>query len=240
MGSRVVSADIMAVTGAGAQIDAVASSFAPFMVPSARPVLHYVLDRPGNAERTITLRASAYTWPIAGAYQRSIHLAWVAADPVIVDPTIQSATAWAGTGGANGRTYNLIFNRSYPQGTQAPTIAIVQTHGDLPIKPKLRIYGPITGPSVPGTVSPGNIQSIVKLVSSYRIDVGHWLDIDTNAKTAYVDSDPNQPAMSSIDWASTIWPVIPPAPASASFTLIGTSTSQVTQVVISWQDSYLT
>ena len=47
MGTRVVSADITALAGAGARIDDVADNFAPFMVPSARPVLHYVLDRPG-------------------------------------------------------------------------------------------------------------------------------------------------------------------------------------------------
>src|SRR5215475_9017960 len=53
MGPRAVSADITAIRSVPAQVDAVASMFAPYMVPSARPVLHYVLDRPGVAERTL-------------------------------------------------------------------------------------------------------------------------------------------------------------------------------------------
>src|SRR5215831_18145121 len=77
-GARVVSANITAAASAGAVIDDVADSFAPYMDPAARPVLHYVLDRPGTPERTLTLRAAAWSWPIAGPYDRDIHLQWVA------------------------------------------------------------------------------------------------------------------------------------------------------------------
>lgn len=40
-GARVVSADLVA---RGQPVDEVAAAFAPFMVPSVRPTLHYVLD----------------------------------------------------------------------------------------------------------------------------------------------------------------------------------------------------
>ena len=82
MGARAVTADITAIAGVGAVIDAVASGFGPFMVPSVRPVLHYVLDVPGAAERTLTLRASGYAWPIVGPFTRDVQLQWVAADPI--------------------------------------------------------------------------------------------------------------------------------------------------------------
>ena len=83
-GSRIVSANI---TAQQAPVDAVAASFAPFMVPGVRPVLHYVLDRPGTPERAFTVRASGYSWPVTGSRRRDIQLQWVAADPVAVDPT---------------------------------------------------------------------------------------------------------------------------------------------------------
>ena len=147
MGGRAVSADIFATAGAGAQVDAVASAFGPFMVPSARPVLHYVLDRPGATERTLTLRAAGYAWPIAGPFERDIQLQWVAADPIARDPVAQTVVAWAGTG-ILGRVYNLVFPRVYPAGAGLPSTAQIVGHGDVPIQPYVRIFGPITNPRV--------------------------------------------------------------------------------------------
>src|SRR3974390_3207095 len=46
MADRAVNAEVLAVYGAGAQMDAVAARFAPFMAPSAPPALQYALDRP--------------------------------------------------------------------------------------------------------------------------------------------------------------------------------------------------
>ena len=115
MGARTVVAAVSAISTAGARIDDVASAFAPFMVPSARPVLHYVLDRSGAAERTLTLRPDSYDWPIVGAIERDVALQWIAADPVARDPSVQTATAWAGSGTGGGRTYNLTFNRVSPR-----------------------------------------------------------------------------------------------------------------------------
>ena len=95
-GPRAVTANITALAGAGARIDTVAAAFAPYMTPSARPVLHYVLDRPGQPQRTLTVRPAGFSWPIQGPYQRSIQLQFVAADPVAYDPTVQTATCGPG------------------------------------------------------------------------------------------------------------------------------------------------
>ena len=92
-GLRTINVEIEALSGAGARVDQVAGLFAPFVDPAARPVLHYVLDRGANPERTMTLRAAGFAWPIQGPYQRSIQLQFVAADPVAYDPTPQTVTA---------------------------------------------------------------------------------------------------------------------------------------------------
>jgi hypothetical protein len=94
---RTVTVNIIALRGAGAQIDAVAASFAPYMLPGARPVLHYVLDRPGAPERVLTLRGESYDFPIVGPSQRDIVLTFVAADPVVRDPVTQSVTSYSGS-----------------------------------------------------------------------------------------------------------------------------------------------
>lgn len=238
MGSRVVSANISALAGAGAQIDAVASSFAPYMVASARPVLHYVLDRPGAAERTMTLRASGYSWPIVGPSQRDIQLQWIAADPIARDPNVSSATSWAGMAFA-GRTYALIFNRIYPPGTSAPSSGVIVSNGDVPVRPMVRIYGPISAPSLQFGFSAGGY-SYIRFIQSFHIDAGHYVDVDTRAKTAWLDGDHTQSVLAQIDWANTTWASLPVAPANTVMNLSGSGTSGVTQAVATWQDGYLT
>jgi hypothetical protein len=214
------------------------------MVPSARPVLHYVLDRPGAAERAITVRAAGYAWPISGDAQRDIQLAWVAADPSVYDPNVQTAIAWAGSSGQSGRVYPLTFPRTYPTGGGTSTNVVINSPGDLPLQPLLRIYGPIVTPRVyfqlmaSVGVQAGNAQ--VAFNSGFQIDAGHWVDVDTNNKTVYRDSDTTQPAFAALNFASTVWPYLPVAPGYTYMTLGGSgSTNQVTQVQAIWQDAYL-
>ena len=238
MGARTVSAEIAALAGAGARIDQVASSFGPFMVPSARPVLHYILDRGANVERTLTLRGSGYAWPVTGPFQRTIQLQWVAADPIARDPVAKTATAWAGTG-VLGRVYNLVFPRVYPVGAGLPTSAIITSLGDVPVQPYLRIFGPITNPRVTfDTAGPPGVHSEVGM--TYRIDAGHFVGIDTQRHTAYLDDLPNQSVLASINWSSLKWPVLPVTPDSTLMQLSGTGTTLASQVAATWQDGYLT
>ena len=240
MGARTVTADIVAAHGAGARIDAVAASFAPFMNPGVRPVLHYVLDRPGYPERQLTVRGADYGWPIAGPDLRSIHLSWVAADPVMRDATLKTATAWAGSGLGGGRTYSLVFPRLYPAGGSAPTQCAVSPQGDVGVRPVFRVYGPATTPKVNWYLIPSGQNGWMSMVAGYQVFANHYLDIDSANKTAYVDGDPTQPAMASIDWQNSSWPLIGPAPSYAIIQLYCTSPSAITQVEVRWRDGYLT
>jgi hypothetical protein len=214
MGARVVTAHITALAGAGARIDDVADNFAPFMNPAARPVLHYVLDRGTNPERTLTVRGLAYSWPIAGANQRDIQLQWVAADPIARDPTVRSAIATP----------------------SAPTT--ITSAGDVPARPRFRITGPITGPAVALTPTGGPVWNLAFL-ASFTVAAGHFVDVDTQARTVYADANPAQSRLSSIDWTQSSWQWVPPAPSSTTMTLTGTATSGATNVTATWQDGYL-
>ncbi|HEY2303001.1 MAG TPA: hypothetical protein VGH66_13975 [Acidimicrobiales bacterium] len=217
MGPRVVTADITALVGAGARIDAAASAFAPYMAPANRPVLHYILDRPGLAERTITLRGSGYSWPIVGANQRDLQLQWTAANPLILDPTVQTATATISAG------------------------AQIVTAGTVAIKPNLAIYGPVTAPAV--TVDPpGPNVFTIKFLAGFVIAAGHYVSVNTTTKTALLDNNPASSVANQIDWQNTTWPVVPPntSATAATLTLTGTSTTGATQVRATWQDAYLT
>jgi hypothetical protein len=238
-GARTITAQIDVLAGAGAQIDAVASSFAPYMVPSARPVFHFVLDRPGATERTVTVRPAGYAWAVVGDNQRAVHLQFVAADPAFSDPATQTVvTAWTG-GSGGGRVYSLTFPRSYPAGGGAPTSATILSNGDLPVTPLLTIYGPVTGPDIQFAPTVGPTVH-VRFLTSYNVGAGHYVVVDTNAKTALLDGDPTQNVITAIDWSRTVWPVLPVAPASTVMTISGSNTTGVSQVQASWRDKYLT
>jgi hypothetical protein len=244
-GARAVTAEITTLAGAGARIDDVASSFAPFMVPSARPTLHYVLDRSGAAERTMVVRPAGYGWAVEGDSQRDIHLAFVAADPNVYDPTQRMVNAYAGSTASSGRPYDLSFSRQYPTGGGSSTVGQIRSAGDLPVQPLLRIYGPIVAPQVTLRMYNGAGtylgQYLVAFSAGFQIDVSHWVEVDTNAKTAIRDSDPGQSCFSSLNFNITSWPVLPVLPSYTYMTIAGSGTlNNVTQVQAIWQDAYLT
>jgi hypothetical protein len=242
-GSRAVTADITARPAPGSPgIDAVAASFAPYMVPNVRPVLHWVLDRPGTPERILTVRASDYSWPIDGTKSRAIQLAWVAADPVARDPTVHTVVAMAGSSTTAGRTYNLTFPRTYPPGGGSPTTGIIFSPGDTIVRPLIRVYGPITAAWVwgeGGSSTTGNYYHWDwHFNTGFVIDAGHWVDIDAARRTVYRDSDPAQSVYSSVNWSTTTWPVFLPQ-MTAWLYVRGTTTTGVTQAQAIWQDGYL-
>jgi hypothetical protein len=240
MGARALSANITA-RGGGLDVDEIGALFAPFMTPAARPELHYVLDRPGTPERFATVRASGYTWPVSGAKTREIHLGWVAPDPVMRDPTLHRVSAHSGASVTGGRPYPLLFPRAYTAGGGSATTGVIEIAGDLPVRPVLELYGPITDPVVILAVddpdAPAPLFEII-FDAGFRVDTGRWVSIDTDARTAHDDQGAS--IMGEIDWAATSWPVLPIAPALTYLTLTGSSTTGVSQVQALWSDGYLT
>jgi hypothetical protein len=210
MGARTVVAAITALTGAGAQIDAVAASFAPYMVPSVRPVLHYVLDRPGAPERTLTLRPDSYDWPIVGAAQRDVALQWIAPNPIAYDPTQQSLSM--GVGGS----------------------ATLRSPGDVLVRPLLQFTGPLTFPSVVFTPSPAvALHPLVRFGSTYTIASGAVVTVDCAAHTTTPATE-----LSQLDWANLRWPALPVNPGS-TFIQFNPSAGTGTLAVL-WNNGYLT
>jgi hypothetical protein len=218
MGARTVTAAITALTTAGARIDDVADNFAPYMVPSARPVLHYVLDRGTNPERTLTLRPDSYDWPIVGATQRDIALQWIAPNPIAFDPAQKSATALWGANSAN-----------------------INTAGDVPARPLVQVTGPLTNGQIvttafPSTGPPSFATYTIQL--STTLGAGQVLTLDCAAHTATLAG---QSVLNQINWALTTgWPVLPVGPSYARFILqLGSGSTGATQATFLWNDGYI-
>jgi hypothetical protein len=243
MGSRAMSASVRA-SGGTMTADEIGAIFAPFMVPNARPELHYVLDRPDAPERFAVVRAAGYSWPISGKRSRDIGLQWVAADPIVRDPLQKLATAYAGASTIPGRTYPLTFNRIYPVGGGVATTGEIRSAGDIVVRPLLRVWGPITNPVVTMTpttgADPAGPDAVIRFVTGFIVAAGSFVDVDTAAKTAFVGGDPTRSVMAQIDWAQSVWPILPTLPYWTWLTLQGDSTSSTTQVQASWYDGFLT
>jgi hypothetical protein len=245
LGSRAVSANITASSQLGAVLDEVASSFGFFMSPAIRPELHYVLERPGNPERVLVVRGSGYSWPIDGGGKREVSLQWVAADPVARDAVAKTASAYAGSVSPPGRYYDLTFNRIYPPGGGASTIATVVAVGEVPVQPVLRVYGPATEPRVTSTaldeggVEVAHYQLVFK--AGVIVDAGHYVEVDCARHTATLDGDPSLSVLDRISWVDSQWVVFHPTPYSNLLAMSGGSTSSgVTQVEAIWRDGWLT
>ena len=240
LGGRVVSADISALVGAGAIIDAVASAFGAYMMPDNRPMLHYVLERPGNPERVIgPLRGNGYGWPIAGADQRDIQLQWVAADPYVYDTTDNTVTAWFGTPTQTGRTYNDPYYRAHGRdyGTKqeaGPTIAYMVNGGDVAAHPVLRIYGPVTAP----VIYMGGGAGLVVMSSDARIDAGDYVTVDASKHLAYRGENPDDSVISWVNFQNTVWPVLPPRSNTYLYPT-GQDYTHISQVSATWRDGFL-
>jgi hypothetical protein len=82
------------------------------------------------------------------------------------------------------------------------------------------------------------------MLPGVAIAAGHYVEIDTAARSANWDGYVANGALGSLDWFNTIWPAIPPSPDGAVMTLAGDASSGVmtgvTQVQASWQDEFLT
>jgi hypothetical protein len=244
-GSRAVTADITAAESLGAVVDEVASSFGYYMHPQRRVELHYVLERPGNPERVLIVRGSDYSWPIDGGGRRAVHLGWVAADPIARDVLVNHATAWAGSATTSGRTYDLVFPRTYPAGGGAAVVGVAEVEGDVPVRPLLRIYGPATAPTVASDLLDSGGAHVFTYALTFKagvvIDAGRYIEVDCDARTAYADGDPAAPMLDQIAWTVSQWIVFQPAPFTNRLSMSGGSTaSGVTQVQAAWRDGYLT
>ena len=234
--SRVVSANIVALASAGAEIDAVASMFGPFMAANVRPTLHYVLERPGASERTMIVRGSGYSWPLEGARRREIQLQWVAADGAARDVTVRSATAWAGSSSIAGRTYPLTFNRVYPAGGASPSIGLIQPGGDVVARPRFRIFGPVTGPDLRITLAGASVVEELRFAASFTIAAGRYVDADSHRRT--IVDDTGASVYGQVLWGQSQWGALLPG-STYQMALLGSTTTGSTQALATWQDGYL-
>jgi hypothetical protein len=217
---RVVSAKIMAVAAPGWGLDSVVRQFMPFLDPGSRPALHYADDY-GGEERVLILRGSQFSSPMGIPPERPFQMTWVAGDPIAKGVTLQEQSVH---GGLSGRCRN---------------------GGQLPVPPVVIIVGPITRPVVTFTrLSDNSKIGAVALVAGYSVPANSNVVIDTRAKTALLNGDPNQSVFNQVDWAATQWPVLPIISVDDTMFAMtgdpnGLAQTNITAAVVQWNNWYL-
>jgi hypothetical protein len=187
----------------------------------------------------VTVRAANYAWPISGSQVRDVQLNWVAADPTMYDPMTSTVEAKTGTEGAlfTARYYPLTFDRVYQTpGGAAPIQAVIESPGDIDLRPLFRIHGPVTAAHVDLYPAAGSVLHLW-LNDPVRIDAGHYLEIDSLDHTAYYDSGLS--GLTDIDWANSTWPVLAVLPERTTMVLTGTSADATTRAQAIWHDGFV-
>jgi hypothetical protein len=242
-GGRIITIELTALAGAGARIDEVVASFAPFMDPSLRPQLHYILDRPGELERVITVRAQSFAWPIVGPNQRDFQLVFLAADPLLYDATTNTATAWCGATGNPGRVYDLTFDRTYPAGGTTPSTVQLNNYGDVWVPLLVRVHGPAQNIQVRfANMAAPNIAAVFKFLPTFALSAGDYVDIDSQNRIVFKNGDPTVSQFEQVDWSVSVWPYLAPESRQPNIAMSMTAddANNVTQVTAYWSDAYLT
>ena len=227
-GPRVVTIDLRLL---GDPIDRhrLRTAIAAYCRPDRRPALRWVSPHLGPVEtvgRLTDLHAS-----IPGA-MRAFTARIVQRVPTGLIRTTASRTATVRPGAGviqTGRTYSLTYNRVYPSGTVIGSASII-VGGNAPVKPIIRIYGPITNPDL--TLSSGGRWKFTLVVAA-----GDFLEIDVENRTVYLNANSTLTRYNYMDFATLNWSGLQPGAQTGS--LDGSSVDSNTQATLEWRDSWL-
>ncbi|MCA1218705.1 phage distal tail protein [Streptomyces sp. 8L] len=109
---------------------------------------------------------------------------------------------------SGGLTLPIVFPFEI-DATVVPGDAAVINEGSIDARPTIRIDGPVSQPLVVVTGPDGSTAS---LLYGGDIAAGDWLELDTDAHTAYYNNTASRRALVSGDW-----PVLPPGQSTVSF-----------------------
>ena len=168
-----------------------------FTRPSLRPVLTY---RPeGASRRRLRLRASSSSAPLSADLPTgvAVQVQWRAPDGVAesVDEQVQLVNP---AGDEDGRSYDLSFDRSWPE-SQGPGRVEIVNEGSATAYPVFRIYGPLTDPLIENETSGRQL--------SFDIEVsqGDYLEVDTAARTIRLNGLEANNRYDTLDFPTSQW-----------------------------------
>lgn len=229
-GPRVVSLTGTAFGATVGSRQAAIAQLLRFARPNARPQLVYQFD--GDATpRALTLRSSDWTAPVMMPGYTAFTIAWKAANPIAYG-LVANSQSFPPLANFNGRAYPRTYPLSYPSGYGGAGIATVTTLGDYVTWPIVRMFGPLTNPTLTWQDGSGQI-----VFTGLTVNQGDYLQIDTAARTVILNGDPNASRYSFLDFTQTVWAPLQPGDNVLRFS--ADSASSPALVEIDWSDAWL-
>ena len=132
---------------------------------------------------------------------------------------------------AEGRRYDLTFDRVYPAGGGAAGVAVVNA-GSAPVFGWVaRMYGPCTDPALE------NLTTGQSLVFGGYVERGYFIELDAAHRTALLNGDPTLSVYDRLDIAeSSWWPLLP---GTNMIRFRPFDAQEGAQAEIEWRDTWL-
>ena len=173
----------------------------PYMSPRVRPLLR-VVDSEWAQDRQLVMRGVSWPGERSGVLDRlrDVQLQWTVPSGTWEAVLLTSVSIAAATGGGDGRVYDLVTPRTYPA-TSVAGAGVLSNPGDLPVPFKARLYGPCIGPRLTEDLTGLAVAFTAELV----LAAGEYVEIDTGAQTAYINSAIDSSALPMLDFDATTW-----------------------------------
>ena len=187
------------VTFAGAVVDGwgTVDRLASFCRPDLRPFLYFSVD--GASERRMRLSYESLSRPLTAGEPGlvRVQVQWRAPDGVAesVDEQVQLVNP---AGDEDGRSYDLSFDRSWPESQGRGRVEIVN-EGSATAYPVFRIYGPLTDPLVE------NETSGRQLSFDLEVSQGDYLEVDTANRTIRLNGLEVNNRYDTLDFPTSQW-----------------------------------
>lgn len=170
--------------------------------------VEYRFIEPGDdRERRMLLRGAQGGVPIAHPRFNKMAVSFVCPDGVIEGVDEKIITLYPGADTEFGRSYDLTFDRVYPN---SPTIGtrLITNDGTEDAHWRARIYGAMTDPVL--SLDSDQIDFSGNLGAGLSLSAGQPLTIDSRERAAYLDGNVSTPALQFVDFTNTTWWTIPP------------------------------
>ena len=200
-----------------------------YCVPNVRPTLIVGLN--DEAPRRIVLRADQHSAPISRPGSAAFACTWRSADPRFYDLEASRAVVLPPMAPDAGRTYDLVFDREYPEGYGGAGVVAVSNRGDVDTWPTFRFYGPLTDPSLT------NLDTAEAVAFNIAIADGDYLVVDTEVRAVYLNDDPGADRYANVRVGATTW--FPLRPGLSQLRLSASAYTTPAQASIEWTDAYL-
>lgn len=230
-GSRTVKLDVQVVDIPGQTRHQTMDILRTACLSNHRPQLFVQADG-WNQERVMVLRGTPVSCVIGSTHGAFIEaaLAWVCPSGVMTAVGTSEISITPTPSVTIGMSFPMHFSMSWTPGSTTN-----QSNANNPGNDNTgwvaRFYGSATGIAIV------NKTTLQKIALSASIPTGHYVEINSQARTALIDGDPAQSVYSTIDFSVSTWWTL--APGVNAIQALAASTDTNAELVFDWQGDFV-